>query len=69
MHIQNFQQQKGTLLTVNQKRLFAWRSKKAFKKSIESSLCDCSDVHILVTGNVTVTITIAATGNDKNSQK
>ena len=29
-------------------------------KSIESSLCDYSDVYILVTGNITVTRTIAA---------
>ena len=30
-----------------------------FKKSIESSLCDYSDAYILVTGNITVTRTIA----------
>ena len=30
------------------------------KNSLESSLCDYSDAYILVTGNVTVTRTIAA---------
>ena len=42
--------------------LFAWRSNKLFNnriKSIESSLCDYSDAYILVTGNITVTRTIA----------
>ena len=31
-------------------------------KSVESSLCDCSDAHILVTGN------IAVTGGDNNTK-
>ena len=33
-------------------------------RSIESSLCDYSDAYILVTGNIAVTRTIAAAGND-----
>ena len=33
---------------------------KCLTKSIESSLCDYSDAYILVTGNITVTRTIAA---------
>ena len=39
---------------------------KFLTKSIESSLCDYSDAYILVTGNTTVTRTIAAAaaGND-----
>ena len=35
---------------------------KFLTKSIESSLCDYSDAYILVTGNITVTRTIAAAG-------
>ena len=41
------------------KWLLAWRSNKVFTKSIESSLCDYSDAYILVTGNITVTQTVA----------
>ena len=33
-------------------------------KSIASNLCDYSDVYILVTGNITVTRTIAAAGDN-----
>ena len=33
---------------------------KFLTKSLESSLCDYSDAYILVTGNITVTRTIAA---------
>ena len=40
--------------------LFAWKSNKLLTKSIESSLCDYSDAYILVTGNITVTRTIAS---------
>ena len=43
---------------------------KFLTNSIESSLCDYSDVCILVTGNIAVTRTIAAAGDDpvKNKQ-
>ena len=37
---------------------------KFLTKSIESSLCNYSDAYILVTGNITVTRTIAAAGNN-----
>ena len=37
---------------------------KFLPKSIESSLCDYSDAYILVAGNIAVTRTIAAAGND-----
>ena len=47
MKIVNLQQKNGMLLTVSQKVI------------IESSLCDYSDAYILVTGNNTVTRTIA----------
>ena len=43
---------------------------KFLTRSIESSLCDFSDAYILVTGNITVTITItaAAGGNPQRKQ-
>ena len=37
-------------------------------KSIESSLCDYSDGYILVTGNITITRTIAAGDNPQRKQ-
>ena len=37
---------------------------KFLTKSIESSLCDYSDTYILVTGNITVTRTIAVAGGN-----
>ena len=37
---------------------------KLLTRLIESSFCDYSDAHILVTGNITVTRTIAAAGGD-----
>ena len=37
---------------------------KFLTKSIESSLCDYSDGYILVTGNITVTRTVAAAGDN-----
>ena len=45
---------------------------KILTKSIESTLCDYSDAYILVTGNITVTRTIAATaaaGDDSKRKK
>ena len=42
---------------------------KFLTKSIKSSLCDYSDAYILVTGNITVTRTIAATGNNPHERK
>ena len=37
---------------------------KLLTKSIESSLCDYADAFILVTGDIAVTRTIAAAGDD-----
>ena len=42
---------------------------KFITKSIESSLCDYSDVYILVIGNIAVTRTIAPAGNDLVKRK
>ena len=42
---------------------------KFLTKSIKSSLCDYSDAYILVTGNITVTRTIAAAGNNPHERK
>ena len=42
---------------------------KFLTKSIESSLCDYSDAYILVTGNITVTGTIADAVAGGNSQR
>ena len=42
---------------------------KFLPKSIESSLCDYSDGYILVTGNITVTKTIAAAVAGSNPQR
>ena len=42
--------------------LLAPRSNKVLTKSIESSLCDYSDVYVLVTGDITVT------GGNKNTK-
>ena len=42
---------------------------KFLTNSLESSLCDYSDACILVTGNITVTRTIAAAGNNPHERK
>ena len=42
---------------------------KFLTKSIESRLCDYSDANILVTGNIAVTRTAAAAGNDPLKRK
>ena len=42
---------------------------KFLTSSLESSLCDYSDAYILVTGNITVTRTIAAAAADVNTQR
>ena len=44
------------------KRLFAWRSNKAFNKA--NRIKSYSDAYILVTENIAVTRTIATAGND-----
>ena len=58
MNIQNLQQKNGWQRI--KQWLFAWKSNKLLKKSIESSLCDYSDAYILVTANISITRTIAA---------
>ena len=42
---------------------------KFLTKSIESSLCDYSDAYILVTGNITVTRTIATAAGGDSQRK
>ena len=42
---------------------------KFLTNSLESSLCDYSDAYILVTGNITVTRTIAAAVSGGNPQR
>ena len=42
---------------------------KFLRNSLESSLCDYSDAYILVTGNITVTKTIAAAVADRDPQR
>ena len=59
MNIQNLQQKMICYWQLIKKWLLEWRSNKVFTKSIESSLCDYSDAYILVTGNSTVTQTVA----------
>ena len=62
MNFQNFQQKDSTLLTVN--RYLHNDPIRFLTKSIESSLSDYSDAYILVTGNIAVTKTVAAAGDD-----
>ena len=62
MNIQNLQQKNGWQRI--KQWLFAWKSNKLLTKSIESSLSDYSDAYILVTGNIAVTKTVAAAGDD-----
>ena len=47
------------LLTMNQKVIIHTKIQQLLTNSSESSLCDYSDAYILVTGNITVTRTIA----------
>ena len=61
MNFQNLQQKDSTLLIVNRYNNDPIRF---LTKSIESSLSDYSDAYILVTGNIAVTKTVAAAGDD-----
>ena len=61
MNFQNLQQKDSTLLTVNRYNNDPIRF---LTKPIESSLSDYSDAYILVTGNIAVTKTVAAAGDD-----
>ena len=66
MNFQNFQHKKWFIID---SELFANGSYshhdpiKLLAKSIESNLCDYSDAHILVTGNIVVTKTVAYAGD------
>ena len=62
MNFQNFQQKDSTLLTVN--RYLHNDPIRFLTKSIESSLSDYADAYILVSGNIAVTKTVAAAGDD-----
>ena len=62
MNFQNLQQKDSTLLTVN--RYLHNDPIRFLTKSIESSLSDYFDAYILVTGNIAVTKTVAAAGDD-----
>ena len=56
MKIQNLRQKKQYVIDSESKRNYSHTDPiKFLKKSIESSLCNCSDAYILVTGNIAVT--------------
>ena len=57
MKIQSLQQKNGILLILNQNIIIHTNESpiKFLTKSIQSSLCDYSDLYILVTGNITAT--------------
>ena len=71
MKTQILQPKNGMLLTVNQKVISHTpiHPIKFLTKSIEWSLCGYSDAYILVTGNITVTRTIAALAAGGNPQR
>ena len=55
MKTQYLQPENGMSLTVNQKGNYSDENLIKFvTKTLESSLCDCSDAYILVTGNTVV---------------
>ena len=61
MKTQNLQQKKWYVIDSKSKGNYSHPHPiNSLAKSIESSLCDYSDAYILVTGNITVTRTIAA---------
>ena len=67
MNTQNLQQKMVCYWQWLKRKLFT--PIKCLTKSIELSLCDYSDACILVTGNITVTRTIAAAGNNPHERK
>ena len=69
MNFQNLQQKNGTLLAVNLRVTICTKIRQFLTKSIESGLCDYFDAYILVTGNIAVTRTIAAGGDDPLQRK
>ena len=61
MKIQNLRQKKWYVIDSESKVVHSHEDEiKFLTSSLESSLCDYSDAYILVTGNITVTRTIAA---------
>ena len=69
MKIQNLQQKKWYVIGSESKDNYSHHNPiKFLTKSTESSLCDYSDGYILVTGNITVTRTIAAGDNPQRKQ-
>ena len=59
----NLQRKNGMLLTVSQNVITLHENPiKVLTSSLESSICDYSDVYILVTGNTNVT------GSDNNTK-
>ena len=61
MKTQNLQQKKWYVIDSESKVNYSHENQiKFLTSSLESSLCDYSDAYILVTGNITVTRTIAA---------
>ena len=64
MNFQNFQHKKWFVIDSEPNGSYSHHDPiKCLAKSIEWSLCDYSDAHILVTGNITVTKTVAYAGN------
>ena len=60
MNIQNLQQKKWYIIDSESKGNYSHNDPiKFLTESIESGLCDYSDTYILVTGDITVTRTIA----------
>ena len=60
MTIQNLKQQNGVIDSESKGNYSHENPIKFLTNSLESSLCDYSDAYILVTGNITVTRTIAS---------
>ena len=70
MKIQNLQQKKWYIIDSESNGNYSHHNPiKFLTKSIESSLCDYSDAYILVTGNISVTKTIAAAGDNPIQRK
>ena len=64
MNFQNFQHKKWFVIDSEPNGSYSHHDPiKFLAKSIESSLCDYSDAHILVTGNIAVTKTVAYAGD------
>ena len=69
MKTQNLQQKNGMLLTESKGSYSHKNPIKFLTNSLESSLCHYSDAYTLVTGNITVTRTIAAAAGEDPPRK